>query len=178
MRLEKQNYLSIVLFVVYMLLLISIILFKLPFYSAELSDGIRVINLIPLQGSFDGSGVFVFSEIRDNILIFIPFGIYLCLLKNEWRFVRKAFAVIVLSLTFEVLQFVFALGRTDVTDILSNSLGGIIGIAVYATLVKIFKSRTNKIVTAVGLIATIYVAARFAHLFYLNHFVMRQLPPR
>lgn len=56
MKSEKRNILTIVLFVVYILVLTGIILFKLPFYS-EISDGIRVINLIPLQGSFDENGV-------------------------------------------------------------------------------------------------------------------------
>jgi hypothetical protein len=57
MELKKQNTITAILCLVYLLLLTGIILFKLPFYSPEISDGIRVINLIPLQGSFDENGV-------------------------------------------------------------------------------------------------------------------------
>lgn len=177
MRLEKRKIPVYILFVVYMLLLISIILFKLPFYSGELSDGIRVVNLLPLQGSFDENGIIVWREILDNILIFVPFGIYVCMLKSEWSFQKKVLTVIGLTISFEVLQFVFALGRTDVTDIFSNSLGGVIGIAVYSLMFRVFKTKTNKIVTVIALIVTVCAVARFTQLFYLSHFVMRRLPP-
>jgi len=167
----------VILFAIYLLLSTGIILFKLPFYSPEISDGIRVINLIPLQGSFDNSGAIDFREIRDNILIFIPLGVYICMLKSEWPFMKKALSVIGLSLSFEVLQFIFALGRTDITDVLDNTIGGIIGIGVYALLFKILGSKTNKAANALALAVTVCVVARFTHLFYLNHFVMRGLHP-
>lgn len=171
MKSEKQNTLTIVLFVVYILLLTAIIIFKLPFYS-EITDGIRVINLIPFQGSFDENGVIIFREIIDNILLFIPLGIYICMLKDEWSFMKKALPVIGLSLTFEIIQFTFAIGITDVTDIIDNTLGGIIGIGIYALLFKIFKNRTIKIVNMLALAVTVCVVWRFAYLFYLSHFVM------
>lgn len=172
MKSEKRNMLTIVLFTVYMLLLTGIILFKLPFYSEKISDGIRVINLIPLQGSFDENGVILLREIIYNILLFIPFGVYVCILKSEWPFIKKVLPVIGLSLTFEVIQFIFAMGRTDVTDVLGNTLGGIIGIDIYALLFKIFKSRTVKIINILALLLTVCVVLRFAYLFFLSHFVM------
>lgn len=175
MKSEKRNTLTIILFVVYMLLLTGVILFKLPFYSGELSDGIRVINMIPFRGSFDENGIILLREIIYNILLFIPLGIYICMLKDEWSFIKKALAVIGLSLSFEVIQFIFALGRTDVTDILGNTLGGILGIGISALLFKIFKSRTAKSINVLALVVTVCVVLRFAHLFYLSHFVMRQL---
>lgn len=176
MKLQKQNTLTIVLFIVYILLLTGIILFKLPFYSEKISDGIRVINLIPLQMSFDENGVILLREIIYNILLFIPLGIYIRMLKSEWPFKKKALTVIGLSLSFEVIQFIFAMGRTDVTDILDNTLGGIIGIGIGAILFKIFKNRTIKIMNMLALAVTVYVVLRFAYLFYLSHFVMMRPP--
>lgn len=177
MKPKKRNTLTIILFAVYLLLLTGIILFKLPFYSPQISDGIRVINLIPLQGSFDNSGAIVWSEIRNNVLIFIPFGIYLCMLKSKWTFRKKAISVALLSFMFEILQFFFALGRSDITDILGNMLGGIIGVGIYYLLFKIFGNKTNKTVNILALAVTICVVSRFAYLFYLSHFVMRSLHP-
>jgi glycopeptide antibiotics resistance protein len=174
LRSEKRNTLIIVLFVVYMLLLTGIILFKLPFYSEELSDGIRVINLIPFQGSFDANGSLLLREIIYNILLFIPLGIYICMLKSGWPFMKKAFPVIGLSLSFEIIQFIFAIGRSDITDVLGNTLGGIIGIGIYALLFKIFKRRTVKVINILALALTVYFLLRFTYLFYLSHFVMRQ----
>ncbi|MEA4994841.1 hypothetical protein SDC9_72892 [bioreactor metagenome] len=177
MKSEKRNTLTIILFVVYMLLLTGVILFKLPFYSEKLSDGIRVINLIPLQGSFDENGAIILREIIDNILLFIPLGIYICMLKSERSFMKKVLPIICLTIAFEVIQFVFAIGRSDITDVLGNTLGGIIGIGIYALLFKIFNSRTVKVVNVFALAVTVYVVLRFAYLFYLSHFVMRGLHP-
>ncbi len=173
MKLQKHNTLTLALFMVYILLLTGIILFKLPFYSEKISDGLRVINLIPFQGSFDKNGVILFSEIIYNILLFIPFGIYICMLQSKWPLLKKTLPVIGLSLTFEVIQFIFAIGRSDITDVLDNMLGGVIGIGIYVLLSKIIKNRTVKVVNVFALTVTIYVVLRFAYLFYLSHFVMR-----
>jgi glycopeptide antibiotics resistance protein len=145
---KKGNSLTMVLLVIYMLVLSGIILLKLPFYSPA-SDAVRVINLIPFQGSFDENGGLVLREIIYNILLFVPLGIYISLL-TEWPFVKKTLSIIGLTLAFEILQFIFALGRTDVTDLLDNTFGGIIGIGIYALLFKVFKSRTNKIVNVIA----------------------------
>ncbi len=176
MKSKKRNTLTIVLLAVYILVLTGIILFKLPFYSEILSDGIRVINLIPFQGSFDYNGVFNSREIIDNILLFTPLGVYIGMLKSGWSFVRKVLPVLGLSLLFEVIQYIFAMGRTDITDILGNTLGGIIGIGIYALLFKIFKSRTVKIVNVLALALTVCVVLRFAYLFFLSHFIMGRPP--
>lgn len=173
MKLQKKNILTIALFIVYLLLLIGIILFKLPFYSAEISDGIRVINLIPFQGSFDENGIVLSHEIIYNILLFIPLGIYICMLKSDWPLIKKLLPIICLTLAFEVIQYVFAMGRTDITDIFNNTLGGVIGIGIYVLLSKIFKNRTIKVVNVFALAVTVYVVLHFAYLFYLSHFVMR-----
>jgi len=172
---KQGNKLTFMLFSVYMLLLTGIILFKLPFYSPELSDGTRVINIIPFKGSFDADGNFILSEVIQNILIFIPFGIYICMLEDEWSFKKKAFAVIGLTLIFELIQFIFAMGRTDITDILGNTLGGISGIGIYALFRRILKKRTITAVNFLALFVTIYVVWNFTKLFYLSHFVMRKM---
>lgn len=174
---EKRNTLTIVLFVVYMLLLTGIILFKLPFYSPEISDGIRVINLIPFQGSFNENGNLILRDIIQNTLLFIPLGIYIGMLKGQWPFNKKILPVIGLTLSFEIIQFIFAMGRTDITDVLDNTLGGIIGIGIYALMRRLFKDWTVKAVNTLALAATVCVVWRFTHLFYLSHFVMGRLRP-
>jgi glycopeptide antibiotics resistance protein len=170
----KQNThtLTIVLFAIYMLVLTGIILFKLPFYSAEFSDGNRIINLIPLQGSYAENGSLVWREIIGNVLLFIPLGIYICMFKIEWSLAKKMLPIFGLTLAFEVTQFIFALGRTDITDIIDNTFGGVIGIGIFALLRGIFKGRTGKIVNLLALALTVCVGLRFGQLFYLSYFVM------
>ena len=173
---DKRNVLITVLFWIYMLVLTGIVLFKLPFYSPVISDGIRVINLVPLMGSFGDNGTLGLREIADNIMIFIPFGVYISVLKSEWPFMKRVLSVAGLSLTFEAAQFVFALGRTDVTDILSNTFGGVIGICIYALALRILKNKTFKIINIFALVLTVCLVSRFVYLFYITHFVMTGPP--
>jgi len=155
-------------------MLIGIVLFKLPFYSETLTD-IRVVNLIPLQGSFDENGDLLLREVFYNFLLFMPLGVYLSLLKTSWSFKKKVIVIICLSLALETIQFVFAIGRSDVTDVLSNTLGGIIGLAFCAFLGVVFKSRSSKIIRFLVVMSTICAVIYFAYLFWLSHFVMK--PP-
>ena len=169
METKKKNILTKTLFIIYLLLLAGVVLFKLPFYSNELSDGVRVINLIP----FGDSGNF--REIFDNILVFIPLGIYISMLNPKWSFIKKLLPIFYLTLAFEIIQFIFAIGRSDITDVLGNTLGGIIGIGIYERFKKMFKKKTFKIANIIALIATICIVLNFSYLFFLSHFMM--IPP-
>ena len=65
------------------------------------------------------------------------------------------------SLAFEVLQFVFAAGASDITDLLSNTLGGAIGLGLYA-LVRLLASsdaRALRVCNGVALAGTVAVLA-------------------
>lgn len=174
MKLEKRSPLVSTLFAVYMLLLIGVILFKLPFYSPELFSEERVINLIPYLGAFTGGGFILTREMAYNILLFVPLGIYLSLIKSKWPFVKKLLPVVGLTVAFEALQYIFALGRTDITDLFNNILGGLIGIGIYALLSKVFGNRAEKIVGILALMLTAVTVVYFAYLFFLSHFTMRR----
>lgn len=100
--------LTYVLFAISLLALIWLILFKLPFSVPVTKEG-RVINLIPLLGSFDDSGAFRFAEVRNNILTFLPLEIYIFMLKAKWPFVKKVLAMVALPLVFEITPFIFAI---------------------------------------------------------------------
>lgn len=168
---EKRNTLTLVLFVVYLLALTWLILLKLQFSITVMKEG-RVINLIPLMGSFSDNGVIRFAEIRINILAFIPLGIYICMMKAKWPFIKKVLAIAVLALAFELTQFIFAIGRADITDVLSNTLGGIIGIGIYALLFKVLKSRTNKVINIVAAVFTILALLLVALLLVSHRWVI------
>ena len=154
-KVRRNDTLTLILFIIYVLVLIWIILFKLHFSFAEM-DRVRDINLIPFQDS----AVFGANEFY-NILFFIPFGIYICMLKNKWFFTTKVIIIVCFSLSFEILQLIFAIGRTDVTDLLCNTLGGITGVGVYELLFKILKNRTNKVMNIVFLVLTVCILLFF-----------------
>jgi len=131
----------------------------------------RIINLIPLLGSFDDNGVIRFSEIRVNILAFIPLGIYICMLKAPWSFVKKVLTIIGLTFIFEIIQFIFVIGRADITDVLNNTLGGIIGIGIFALLSKVLKGRTIKVINVLAAVFTILALLLVAFLWVSHRWV-------
>ena len=59
-----------------------------------------------------------------NILFFIPYGL-LFLRKDDWK--RVFVTALVLSISIELSQFIFNLGWCEVDDVISNTLGAMIG---------------------------------------------------
>ena len=128
----------------------------------------RSINLIPFMGSVIVNGRIYINEIIENILVFIPLGIYICMLKEDWSILRKISVGFFISLGIEVLQFILAIGATDITDLLGNTLGGILGIGVFYLFSKLFKNKTNKIINTLALIATILLVSMISILLLAN----------
>ncbi|HEL7744588.1 TPA: glycopeptide resistance protein VanZ1, partial [Clostridioides difficile] len=157
------------LFIVYIIILTWIILFKLQFDISSLETmNLRSINLVPFAGSLIINNRVDISEIILNVAIFVPFGIYVCMLKEEWRFIKKVIPIFITSLAFETFQYIFALGASDITDLIGNTLGGIIGIAVFMLLSKIFKNNTIKIINVLALIVTIIVVLFLGLVIFAN----------
>ena len=167
MKNNKQRNLTRILFAVYFLILVWILLFKMSFSLDELYKN-RSINLIPFMGSVIVNGRIYINEIIDNILVFIPLGIYICMLKENWSILRKISVGFFISLGIEVLQFVLAIGATDITDLIGNTLGGIIGIGVFYLFSKLFKNKTNKIINILALIVTILLVSMISILLLAN----------
>jgi glycopeptide antibiotics resistance protein len=174
-RNRRRNHLTAALLAIYLLFLSGIILFKLPFRSPAIGTT-RAVSLVFLAGSYDGRGHLLWCEIAGNTLLFLPFGVYLGMLTN-WKFAKRLFLIAGLSLGFEVTQYVLGIGVTDITDLIDNTIGGILGLGAMNLLTKILGARTLGIVNLVASAATIAASLRFAYLYDLSHFVMR-LPPR
>lgn len=154
MTYKKNNKLTMILFAIYFCILIWILLFKMSFSFEEI-DRSRSINLIPFYGSTIVNGKVYINEIINNILIFIPIGTYICMLRQHWSIIKKISVAFFISLIIEILQFILAIGVSDITDLLGNTLGAIIGIGVFYLFVKVFKTKTKMILNCIASIATI-----------------------
>lgn len=76
-----------------------------------------------------------------NVVIYVPMGLYLMLISKE----KISFCVLISfasSLAFEVEQFFTGFGGCDVTDIICNVLGGVIGVVIYKILRKQTSDKT------------------------------------
>ena len=80
------------------------------------------------------------GEIILNVVIFVPLGIYAGVLFKRWNFGKKLFFFFLISLMFEGLQFIFRVGAFDITDIITNTLGGIIGLMIFEAIEKLFNN--------------------------------------
>ena len=70
-------------------------------------------------------------ESVDNVLVFIPFGLLLSVNFKRLGFWSKLLVVLSASIAAETIQYIFAIGATDITDVMTNTLGGLIGIIGY-----------------------------------------------
>lgn len=121
-----EKTLSRTLLVIYLLVLAWLVLFKFSydFISVLLDFHSRSLNLIPFAGGIS-------REMIDNFVVFIPFGLLLGINLKQTDLWRKLAYISIFSVAAEAIQFLFAIGRTDITDVIMNTLGGLIGLVLY-----------------------------------------------
>lgn len=155
---SKQRKITYGLAFFYLVIVTWIIVFKMQFSFEDLPK-LRNINLVPFGQSVIVNGKIEISEMIDNAIIFIPIGLYLGMLKKDWKFGKKIAIIAGISLLFEMLQYILAIGATDITDVITNTSGGIVGLGVYQIFYRIFKNeeKTNRILNILAIIGTFLV---------------------
>ncbi len=100
------------------------------------------INLVPFIDILNSRGDFV-KQVGLNIIMTIPFGFLVPFIKKEnVKLLKIVFYTFLLSLGIELLQpLINGVRSADITDLITNVIGGIIGYVMYL----IFKPLTTKI---------------------------------
>ena len=127
-------YLSFVLYFTLMPIIISLpFIFNHPYTP---------MNLLPFIDVTSRRGDFI-RQIVLNVLMTVPFGFLIPLIKKEnTKLSKVVFYTFLLSLSIEILQpLINGFRSSDITDIITNVIGGIIGYIIYL----IFKPLTIKI---------------------------------
>jgi glycopeptide antibiotics resistance protein len=120
--------LSKILLALYLLILTWLVLFKFSLdVPSVLHYQMRSLNLIPFAGFSQGNS----REMIDNFVVFVPLGLLLGVNLKRTTFWRKLAYVFFFSVMAEVIQFVLAIGTTDITDVITNTLGGLFGLMLY-----------------------------------------------
>ncbi|SKC81857.1 VanZ family protein [Krasilnikoviella flava] len=133
------------LFTTYLALVTWLVLWKLG--TPAIGDpGSRVIKLVPFVAA-GGSGASEPVELVLNLVIFLPFGVYLGLLVPAWPWWKVAGTLAGASALLEVAQYVLAVGSSDVTDVVVNTAGGLAGLGVVALARRTFRARTAAVMT-------------------------------
>ena len=167
MKVKRNSGKILLLFGIYCVLVIWIILFKMSRIS-EIGNLVhpRKINLIPFHHG--EAMAFLISDVIRNVLIFLPVGIYLKMLK-----VPNGNAVLFgagFSMTLEILQFLLVIGEPDITDVITNTSGTLIGVCVYLLLIVIFRQyeKLDRLLTILASICTVLLLVFIATLFAVN----------
>lgn len=164
---KKQKNMAFIVFGIYFFLLVWLILFKFEIHISKL-DTIRSINFIPFHYADEIGMHFHLKEVIYNVLVFVPLGVYIQFLKPQWSFLVKMLFGLCISFIFEILQYIFSIGASDITDIIDNTLGGIIGILLAKILEKICKEKSIALVNVIGLIIEVIAFALLIVLFIAN----------
>lgn len=78
-------------------------------------------------------------QIMFNAMLYVPFGaIVFSLSRRAWLTI---FSGVVLSILTEALQFVMELGWADIDDIISNTIGLLVGTFLYSVLLRKISDR-------------------------------------
>jgi len=111
------------------LLLLWLVLFKFSFdfWGVVAYFQHRGLNLIPFAGISRGT----VREMIENFVVFLPFGLLLSASFKRVKLWRKLAVIGAVSVGVETLQYILAIGLTDITDVIMNTLGGLAGLLVY-----------------------------------------------
>ncbi|MEO5920192.1 MAG: VanZ family protein [Pseudolysinimonas sp.] len=150
----RGHLLLVILFVVFLILLVWTILWKLTLpwvgEAAFLPHPIKLIPFLP-SGDADASAP---QEVVANLLLFVPFGLYLGMLAPRWQWWKAAGMFVGASLLLEITQHVLSVGSFDVTDVIMNTAGGIAGLGMLALARRRLQDRTVPAMTTAFVIGT------------------------
>lgn len=162
--------LSIIIFIIYILLLFWVIMFKcnlitsftdtyLFFKDFTIMERIE-FHLIPFKDYVEGPFISQINNIiQDDILnlaLFIPLGLYLTYFLKHQRLVKVILISFILSSFFEIFQLFSLIGSFSTKDVITNTLGGLIGYFVCKIIIKEHNSTTKiKILNIISIIVII-----------------------
>ena len=160
------------LLVLYLVTLTWLVLFKLTFnISRVLNYHHRSLNLVPFGASKIVNGRIDFGEMILNCVFFIPFGLLLNVNFKKTGFFPKLACILVFSVSAELIQYMFAIGATDITDVITNTVGGFIGLILYDLSNKYINTeKLDRIIISAGaLLFVLAISIQSGHFFLRHH---------
>ena len=123
--------------------------FAESFGRGHIPDGFDKINLVPFRemqrfiSKWETVGaVSALLNTLGNVIGFIPLGIFVPILFKKTRRVWKQLLMgFMVSLAVETIQLVFDVGVFDVDDLILNTVGTIVGYALFRLIVYMIGKR-------------------------------------
>lgn len=144
----KSLLFSRILFIVYMIVLVIVLIFKFPTSLVidsikSWSNGGAVIrlapNFIPLKTIIEyvknvhSLTDWFFKNLVCNLVMFLPYGFLRSILAKykTKKFLKIVAEGCILSIAIEVIQYITAFGQMDIDDVILNSIGVVLGGVIY-----------------------------------------------
>ena len=143
----------VVLFAVYLVLLVWTVLWKL---EVPWVGGDTMVKLVPFVRTHE-AGPSAPVEVFVNLALFLPFGVYLGLLAPSRPWWAPVIVMAGASLALEVAQYVLAVGRSDTTDVIANTAGGLAGLGLLTVARRGLSARTTTVMLRVCSVGTVLV---------------------
>ena len=93
---------------------------------------LRAVSAVPGLGWVD----YTVAEFSANVLMFVPMGLLFTLLLGRWRWWLAVAIGVVATLVIEFVQRFLPARVSDPRDLLANTLGTLIGVAIVALAVR------------------------------------------
>ena len=154
------------------MILIWLVLFKLKFnFTPALNYHHRSLNLIPFAAPSIVHGEINYGEMVMNCVFFIPFGLLLNVNFKKTGFLSKIAFILGFSLTAELIQYIFAIGASDITDVITNTFGGFLGLTIYNVSNRyINNEKLDWAIISVGLLLfVLFISMHVSHFFLRTH---------
>ncbi|HBL6340815.1 TPA: VanZ family protein [Enterococcus faecium] len=160
-----MRYVSKFLLGIYLFLLLWLILFKLSFNLPQfLTYSYSNVNLVPFS-TFSFENTTVLRETTYNLIVFFPFGVLLNVNFKRLSFSKKLGIIFLVSFLAELIQFLFGIGVADITDLITNTTGGLIGLWAYQLLNKhLSTNKLDRLAIILGYILFLFLIVAFLFL--------------
>jgi glycopeptide antibiotics resistance protein len=141
-------------FAVYIALLAWVVLWKLEAPWIGDAAGLhRPIKLVPFVPSGD-AGASMPAEMLINLVLFVPFGLFLGALAPTWLWWKAGVAALATSLVLEVVQHLISTGSFDTTVLIVNTAGALIGWAIFVVVRRVSGEHTSVVMTRISVIVS------------------------
>ena len=124
--------------------------------------------MIPFHYETSVKPIMHIKEVVYNILVFVPAGVYFTAFFGERKWWEGIGASFLISLSFEIIQWIFSIGVSDITDLLGNTLGGVLGTLLFVLFGKILSKKRMRVINVVGAAVEIVGIALLSALFVAN----------
>lgn len=155
-RSRRDRIVVIVAFAVYLALLTWVVLWKLEApWIGDAAGVFRPIKLMPFVPSGD-AGASAPSELLINLLLFVPFGLFIGALAPASTWWKAGLAALGASFVLETVQHLISTGSFDTTDLVVNTAGALVGWAVFVAVRRKAGERTAPVMARVCVIVSAF----------------------